>query len=295
MSGTERVLDEMARRDIDVLLLGREPNARFVSNASRLYLAGARAFAPGCVVVRGTGAVHVLSVGDTTVPREHLYPITWNPSRLMERIAAMPGVASARRIGVDGMTPLFEALLTAFLPNAELVDGEEPLRRARQIKTPEEIDAVRAAVTVAGTVMAAALHRARAGGRATEIVATAMEAMARAGVTTAAFEPVVHHHGDVVAIDIGVLRNGWEGGLARTAPGREPPAPHREVIARCRPGTVSDALAPAIHGIGLGYEVLAPGTILQPGMVVSVTTRPARDIVLITDGEPDVLTSLPYA
>lgn len=294
MTGTARVLDEMARRDIDVLLLGREPNARFASGASRLYLAGARAFAPGCVVVRDTGAVHVLSVGDTTLPREQLYPITWNPGRLMERITAMPGVAGARRIGVDGMTPLFEGLLTAFLPNAELVDGEEPLRQARQVKTPEEITAIRGAITVAETVMAAALDRARADGRATEIVATAMEAMARQGVTTAAFEPVVHHRGDVVAIDIGVLHNGWEGGLARTAPGREPPSLHHEVIACCRLGASADALAPAIHGIGLGYEVLTPGTILQPGMVVSVTTRPARDIVLITDSEPDVLTSLPY-
>ena len=48
----ERVLEEMARQNVDVLLLGREGNARYVSGAHRLFLAGERAFAPGCVVVR---------------------------------------------------------------------------------------------------------------------------------------------------------------------------------------------------------------------------------------------------
>ena len=35
--GLARALDEMARRDVDVLVLGREGNARFVSEATRLF------------------------------------------------------------------------------------------------------------------------------------------------------------------------------------------------------------------------------------------------------------------
>src|SRR5918994_617563 len=55
--GRERCLAEMASRDLDALFLGRESNARFVSGATRLWLQGARAFAPTCIVVRSTGAV----------------------------------------------------------------------------------------------------------------------------------------------------------------------------------------------------------------------------------------------
>src|SRR5260370_6902978 len=81
----------MAAAGIDVLVLGREANARYVSGADRLWLAGTRPFAPGCVVVRETGAVHLLSVTDDgvppSIPVDRLYPITWNPLNL---IAAVP-------------------------------------------------------------------------------------------------------------------------------------------------------------------------------------------------------------
>ena len=53
-----RVLAEMERADIDILVVGREGNARYVSGAPRLWTAGSRAFGPGCVIVRATGAVH---------------------------------------------------------------------------------------------------------------------------------------------------------------------------------------------------------------------------------------------
>src|SRR5204862_2550116 len=102
----ERVLRAMAAESVDVLLLGREGNARYVSGAHRLFLAGERAFAPGCVVVRETAAVHLLAVTDFGVPaeigRHNLYPPSWSPATLIGRVAAVPGVASAARVGVDG-------------------------------------------------------------------------------------------------------------------------------------------------------------------------------------------------
>src|SRR5437763_8893686 len=186
--GKERVLDEMARRGVDVLLLGREGNGRYVSGARRLFLAGERAFAPGCVVVRESAEVHLLSNTDFGIPQEllheNLYPTSWNPVTLVGRIAAIPGVAEAKTIGVDGLTPLFEALL----PDAELVDGEGVMRSARRIKTRAEVESIRAAATVANAVMKAALGAALAGG---PVKAVAMDAMAASGVTTAAFEPRV--------------------------------------------------------------------------------------------------------
>ena len=55
----DRVLAEMESAGVDVLVVGREANARYVSGAPRLWTAGSRAFGPGCVLVRATGAVHL--------------------------------------------------------------------------------------------------------------------------------------------------------------------------------------------------------------------------------------------
>src|SRR3954469_17027265 len=102
----ERVLREMAGRGVDVLVLGREGNARYVSGARRLFLAGERAFAPGCVVVRESAEVHLLSNTDFGIPQEipqqNLYPTSWNPATLVARVLTIPGVAQAKTIGVDG-------------------------------------------------------------------------------------------------------------------------------------------------------------------------------------------------
>src|SRR6266540_1281509 len=119
----ERTVAAMADADVDVLVLGREANARFVSGARRLWLAGTRPFAPGCAVVRETGAVHLLSVTDdgipADIPAERLYPLSWNPVNLLGPVVGAPGVAGARRVGVDGLTPMFEQLITGVLPDAE--------------------------------------------------------------------------------------------------------------------------------------------------------------------------------
>jgi len=267
-----------------VLLLGREGNARYVSGAHRLFLAGERAFAPGCVVVRSTGAVHVLSNTDFGIPKEishqHLYPTTWDPGRLVARVTAIPGVKEALTIGVDGLTPLFETLL----PHAELVDGEAVMRSVRRIKTPDEVDKIRAAATVATAVMKTALDAAAAGG---PVRAVAMEAMAAHGVTTAAFEPRVAQHDERVTVAVGVLRDGWEADLTRSIPGVE-----NRAIDRCRPGAKVADLGAGVHGVGLGYEVLSPDDVLEPGMVLSVGVRGARDTVAVTErGAPDVLTA----
>src|SRR5580658_10982488 len=78
-----RALAEMAAHDIDVLLLGSEANARYVAGAQRLWTAGTRPFGPGCVVVRATGAVHLVSSWDEgipdDIPHDHLFGITWSP------------------------------------------------------------------------------------------------------------------------------------------------------------------------------------------------------------------------
>ena len=65
-----RCLEAMERHGLDLLLLGREGNARYVSGARRLWTAGTRPFSPTCVVVRATGDVHLLSTWDDGIPAE---------------------------------------------------------------------------------------------------------------------------------------------------------------------------------------------------------------------------------
>jgi Xaa-Pro dipeptidase len=189
--GLARTLDEMGRRGVDVLMLGREGNARFVSEATRLWLAGTRPFAPGCVVVRETGAVHLLSVTDVGVPRDiptdRLYPMSWNPVNIIGTVAAIPGVASARSVGVDGLTPLFDQLLSATLPGAELVDGEAVMRAARRVKSPAEVEGIRAAISVAEVALGAAVDAMRPGVSEVELKGVFEERRCQLGPTTPAY------------------------------------------------------------------------------------------------------------
>jgi Xaa-Pro dipeptidase len=331
--GLARTLDEMAHRDVDVLVLGREGNARFVSDATRLWLAGTRPFAPGCVVVRETGAVHLMSVTDFSVPtelsRQHLYPMSWNPANIVGAVAAVPGVSDARRIGVDGLTPLFEQLFAATLPGAELADGEAVMREARRVKTPDAIERIRAAIAVAEDALAAAVDALRPGVREVELKGVFAQRMCELGTTTSAFEgmfcvidgdaPVrrfvsdrVIADRDLVAMSAGVLLNGWEGSLARTWPCGAPTAAHRDrsarwraqwgqLVERCRAGArVGDlrmAAGASLFGVGLGYEGLEDDAVLEPGMVVELELETAgvlgADTLLIDGDRPDRLTAFP--
>jgi len=116
--------------------------------------------------------------------------------------------------------------------------------------------------------------------------AIAMEAMAAAAVTTAAFEPRMKRDSERVTVAIGVLRDGWEADLTRSLPDVE-----NRAIERCRPGVAVADLPGDAHGVGLGYEVLDPDDVLESGMVLSVGVDGARDTVLVTGGAPEVLTA----
>jgi Xaa-Pro aminopeptidase len=292
-----RVVDAMSAQGIDVLVLGREANARYVSGADRLWLAGTRPFSPGCVLPAATGAVHLLSITDdglpNDIPKDHLFPISWNPMDILGNLAAIPGVAGARTIGVDGMTPLFEQLLAAVLPGAELVDGESLLRGQRRTKDADEVDAIRAAVGAAEHALAAVAAALRPGVREVDLKARFEEAMTGTHLTAPAFEGTFCiadpgapprtfvtdrelGDGDRVHVRAGVIREGYEGLVTRTlvCGGTAVRAPRlADAVARCHPGAqVGDIRRAgiAVEGTGLGHEELAVATMLEPGMTVAV-------------------------
>jgi Xaa-Pro dipeptidase len=326
----QRCLDEMKRRDVDVLLLGRESNARYLTGATRLWLAGTRPFGPGCLVVRDTGAVHLLSTTDDLVPLppEQLFPMSWNPANLVAALGSIPGVAGARRVGVDGMSPGFQPLLRGLLADAELVDGEDLLASVRRIKSSGDVAAIKDAIEVAEKALGAVLGSLAPGLRERDLVARYVEATGNLGVTTPAFDPVFHvvdrgpgasfsgpralADGDLVDAWVGVLANGWVGRLARTWPCGAPTAAHGEasaawqegcapVVAAIRPGTTVGQLrghGAEVRGVGAGDELLDDEDPLEPGMVLAVGVRRegihAEDTYLVTDGGYDLLTTFPH-
>src|SRR6202046_3477097 len=162
-----RVLEQMAVHDLDVLVLGRQANVRYVTGAPQLWVAGTRPFGPSCVLVRETGAIHLLSTWDEGVPEdiphENLYGISWNPLNTMSALRRIDGAETARRVGTDALSPVFAQLLPTAFPNAELVDGELTMRAARRIKTAEEVTALREGIRVAELGLAAGVAELRPG------------------------------------------------------------------------------------------------------------------------------------
>jgi Xaa-Pro aminopeptidase len=328
-STLDRCLEAMASNDVDALLLGREAHARAVAGTRRLWLAGTRPFTPSCVVVRSPAAVHVLANTDDVVPDgfpvDHLYGITWNPERLLDALVAIPGLVSARRIGVDGMTPFMHGLLTRALPDSTFVDAAPVLTALWGDRTVEEIDAVRAAAVIARDGLSAMVDALRPGVRPRVLRGICASRFAAAGVTTPAFEAVVAPldrgvstwlpperllaDGETVVLRAGVLADGWEASLARTFVVDEPPTEQRrpegwnDIVATCRPGVTAGELrerGALVYGAGRGVEPWDDDFTLAPGSLVALEveahgnagSRPRlrQDVLLVTDGEPEQLT-----
>jgi Xaa-Pro aminopeptidase len=272
----------MAAHDLDVLVLGRQANVRYVAGAPQLWVAGTRPFGPTCVLVRETGAVHLLSTWDEGVPddipHENLYGITWNPMNTMSALRRIDGAATARRVGTDALSPVFAQLLPTAFPNAELVDGELAMRAARRIKTAEEVASLRKAIAVAESGLAAAVSELRPGVSEQLLAGVLLEALAAGGVSTPSNQDVAwvtsREHpwrisrrgrdshvdeGDLVAFSAGVVAGGYVGEVGRTWPvgSAEGAALYRRwddlwarLLAACRPGAAADELLSAYQAAG---------------------------------------------
>ncbi|MCB0939640.1 MAG: aminopeptidase P family protein [Mycobacterium sp.] len=282
----ERALAQMEAHDLDILILGRQSNIRYVSGAQQLWVAGTRPFAPSCVLLRD-GAVHLLSTWDEGVPEdiphENLYGIAWNPMNTIENLKKIPGAATARRVGSDALSPGFAQLLPKAFPNAELVDAEPAIRDARRIKTPDEIDTLREAIRVAEVGLAAGLAKLETGASVQDLTAVLLEAMTAGGVSTPAHQDAVWvtakdhpwrrvhgdrvQDGDLVAFASGVLDRGYIGEVGRTWPvgdvtaaartlfGRSD-ALHERLIGACRPGAANAELLAAYEAAGEALPVV---------------------------------------
>ena len=301
-----RAVDALAAAGIDMLVAGRQDHINYITGAHQLWTAGTRPFGPICTLNVSTGEIFLLSTWDEGVPDDidldHLHGITWNGAIIYQRLAANPGMATAKKVGVDGWSPGMAGLLSAVAPEAEIVPVDDVLLSARRTKLPSEVDAIRAACAVAAAGVEAAI--AHPGSDAARLAA-GVEAMALAGSSTPAGEPQV----DGPIVDFGCIRSHYEGGLGRTTGGAPSDTrPHAALIAACVPGATGRDLRLAapdgdwlIRGLGMGFE---PPVInarygthetLEANMVLSVSATTgaeyARDTVLVTESTPEILSS----
>lgn len=321
-SDLELCLRAMDRRGVDALILGREASARAVSGANRLWLTGTRPFAPTCVIVRSSGAVHLLANsndGFEDFPRECLYSISWNPETTLDALAKIRGLTEARTVGVDGMSPGIHQLLRTVLPDVTYVDAGPILAELWHAHTPEKLAAIREAARVARAGLVAMAEGLRDGVRARVLRGLCAERFAELGVTTPAFEAVAAPidggastwlpperllgAGEHVALRAGALREGWEASLARTfvvadLPIEQPPPDDWDAaIAVCRPGTRVGQLRDldtVVYGAGRGVEPYDDDLVLEVGMVFALElhqgNRLHQDTVHLTDAGAEILT-----
>src|ERR1041385_5794140 len=103
----ERALAQMEAHDLDVLVLGRQANVRYLTGAPQLWVAGTRPFGPICTIVRSTGEIHLNSTWDEGIPRGYppgpLFGLAWNPVALIDVLKGFGGAATARRVGTDAL------------------------------------------------------------------------------------------------------------------------------------------------------------------------------------------------
>jgi Xaa-Pro dipeptidase len=235
----QKVIEEMAGRELDAMVLGREGNVRYASGARRLWTAQSRPFSPTCAVIRATNRVELMSFSASyegmpeEVQPDDFFAVTWNPGNFVERFAAIPELHDARRVGFDGLSPFFEGLMRQAFPQAEFVGAEDMMRQLRRRKLDEEIVCLRTAAALAESALYAAAAEIRPGVPEKHLQATFLARMCELGTsqfsqqgTFTAIDPGGQlrwitgpgsiDEGALVALAGGVLWAGYEGSLART-------------------------------------------------------------------------------
>jgi len=234
-----KVFSGMQRHDLDALMLGGVGNVRYLTGARQLGRAGVLPFAPVAVAVRQTERVHLLSTADDGVPpeigRDDLYGLSWNPANLAAALAAIPGLRESRRVGTDGLTPMFSGLLSQLVTSGELVDAAPVIQAARRIKTPDEITCLDVAAAIAEAALSALEDALAPGVTERDLLGVYYERVAGMGAPIPPSESVCFatptsgpvrfrylasdrpvEDGELVVLAPGALYAGYQAGLART-------------------------------------------------------------------------------
>lgn len=318
-SRRERALAQMEAYDLDMLVLGRQANVRYISGAPQLWVVGTRPFGPICEFVRATGEIHLNSTWDEgipeEIPHENLYGFAWNPMTLVGILQNIKGADTVRRVGTDALTPTFAKLLPMAFPNAELIDAEQAMQAARRIKTPEEVQALRRALVVAEEGLAAGVAALGPGTTEKALAGAVLEAEAAGGVSTPATQDAAWvtskehpwrradgdglvREGDLVALSAGVLADGYVAEVARTLCVGEPTDAVRALFRRrdnlwdklieaCQPGMTTSGLLAAYEQAGERLPAMPVAHGLGLGFdppVVSPALRATAEADILEEG-----------
>ena len=199
---------------------------------------------------------------------------TEDPFRLVR--AGLRG--SALRVGIqDQMWARFVLRLRAALDPIELVEAGPSLSALRRIKSPDEIDRLRAAARAADEAMLAITAERLSGRTEAEVSSHIAELLVAAGHQAAPFAIVAsgpnaaspHHHagervigaGDAIVLDIGGIRDRYASDTSRTAFVGSPPDEFASLYEVLR-----EAQASACRAV-------------RPGIAASAIDRAARSII----------------
>ncbi len=291
----QRVLEAMERHSLDVLIAGKPGNARYITGANtNTNIAGARGFSPSVIVIRERREFHIMTWWDAgvpaSVPRDRLFPISWNPSRMIENVKKAIGTTQGQRIGVDLMSALFAGLISQALPKASLTGGEKAMVEARAVKTPEEIECLRTAIDISEGALAVAITSLRPGVTERDLLGTFEKAATGYGVTFPLVQggfcvqpkhargtpmhflsterPV--QSGDMVTMSSGFSYMGYDADVGRTWVCGTPPAARQKALfsrwraaldamrEACRPGSTAASLRKAFLRAEPGAAPSAP-------------------------------------
>jgi hypothetical protein len=301
-----RVLAAMAAADVDLLLLGRQGNARYVAGHRPIWRAVVTPWAP-FAALRADGGVHLLHTTwddgvPAEIPHENLTGLSWNPRVIVGDIAGIPGLADARRIATDGMSSGLGMLLGALAKDADLVDGEALMRSVRAVKLPAEVECLRTAIALTEGALTAAAAEIGPGVDPSRLKGAFHEAMGRYGISHPNAEgsfgsgrPIAE--GDLVPLSGALAFAGYEAAVGRsrwcgtTGPTDGWADAMAALVDACRVGAEPPDGA---HGCGLGVETLVgpleAGTVV--GLPLAVDGYVGAETVLVTEQGPERLTRL---
>jgi Xaa-Pro aminopeptidase len=277
----KRAAEEAGARGIDALLI--TPSTDYT------YLLGYDAPALErltCLVLSASGTpTLVLPRLEEPLARHQLGPVAeaveirpWDETEDPFRLVRAGLRGSALRVGIqDQMWARFVLRLRAALDPIELVEAGPSLSALRRIKSPDEIDRLRAAARAADEAMLAITAERLSGRTEAEVSSHIAELLVAAGHQAAPFAIVAsgpnaaspHHHagervisaGDAIVLDIGGIRDRYASDTSRTAFVGSPPDEFASLYEVLR-----EAQASACRAV-------------RPGIAASAIDRAARSII----------------
>ena len=196
-----KLLQQMERQDVDVLLLSNRPNVNYASGVTSLLTDASREqYHPTHVAVTRDGSPpHVFTPYPEGVPMEYPRDRVHEPflpefedgvKRMADVLKGLLGPALNGKVGIDDYTSASYALLPELLPQATLVDAVPVMAAARLCKTRDEIECVRTAQGLNETAMMDVQQALRPGMRMTELTGIFLRRLTELGATGNHIDPI---------------------------------------------------------------------------------------------------------